>query len=270
VTSRDAHPEPTPERHLAPHPWQLRIAIDALPFVRLSAHAALPHGQVALVDTELLDRSLEDASTALHPQELELVETLPQTRRTLFISGRLALRAAIDRVDRHATSAALLRNTRGAPTIPQGLVGSISHKRTMAVAIVAPVPPGHGSRTTVGIDIEQRAHMRPALRDISPRILTGPEIHMLPHDVSNRNEAVLLFFALKEAIYKAIDPYVQRHVRFQEVEVTAHDSLTNDTGSGSVALNLPEFAAHAPTVSVHWWKDDNHLFAVATGAGTDP
>jgi 4'-phosphopantetheinyl transferase EntD len=212
---------------------------------------------------------MEHATTALHPQELELVETLPEARRTLFISGRVALRAAIDRVDRHATSAALLRNARGAPTIPRGLVGSISHKRRMAVAIVAPGSTEPQARTTIGIDIEERAHLRPGMRDIAPRILTNTELRMLPDSGVSRNETVLLFFALKEAIYKAIDPYVERHVRFQEVEVEPHDSLLTDAGSGSVMLNLPEFATQSPTVAVHWWKDDNHVFAIATSSQHD-
>jgi enterobactin synthetase component D len=256
----------TGEHHEA-QPWQPRIAIDALPFVRVSAHGAIPRGQLAVVDTTQLDHAIDIAATALHPEEIAMAEALPVTRRTLFISGRVALRAAIDRVDREASSVALLRNARGAPTIPSGLIGSISHKRAMAVAVVAPTSDKPGTRATLGIDIEERAHMRPTMRDIAPRILTSNELRMLPGD-ARRMETVLLFFALKEAIYKAIDPYVERHVRFQEVEIGANDSFTNDTGSAPVALNLPEFKSWSPLVTVHWWKDEDHLFAVASSSSS--
>ena len=231
--------------------------------MRVSEYGPTPRGQVALVETAQLDAAMDNASSVLHPQELALADALPVARRTLFISGRVALRAAIDRVDHSASSSALLRNARGAPTIPPGLIGSISHKRTTAVAIVVPGPTANGERATIGIDVEERAHVRPRVHDIASRIMTDAELRMLPNDSQARQETVLLFFAMKEAIYKAIDPYVERHVRFKEVEVEAHVSPSNDTGEGMVTLHLPEFQRSSPTVTVHWWKDDNHLFAIA-------
>jgi 4'-phosphopantetheinyl transferase EntD len=258
VTTRDTT--------LPSNPWRPLQPLDALPFVTVSVHRALARSQIGMVDTTRMLNPMDYAASALHPDELQLVEALPEARRALFISGRIALRAAIGRVDDRATSVALLRNARGAPIIPTGLIGSISHKRTTAVAMVAPTLATDIERATLGIDVEERAHLRRNQRDIAVRILTTNELHMLPTDAHTRADAVLLFFAMKEAIYKAIDPYVHRHVRFQEVELAGHDELTNDIGSGDVTLHLAEFAQQAPTVSVHWWKSEHHLFAVATSA----
>ena len=106
--------------------------------------------------------------------------------------------------------------------------------------------------------------MRRKLRDIAPRILVDNEIGLVQDfSESDRHEAVVLLFAMKEAIYKAIDPYVRRHVRFQEVEIRTEHSLNREIGHADVVMHLPEFGIVRPSVSVHWWKSDRHLFAIA-------
>ena len=76
-------------------------------------------------------------------------------RRASFIGGRVALRAALAALGADAGSgpSPILSTPRGAPALPAGFVGSVSHKRELAVAIVGargrPTP-----RTTLGIDVE--------------------------------------------------------------------------------------------------------------------
>lgn len=74
----------------------------------------------------------------------------------------------------------------------------------IAVAIAAP--------HLVGIDVERAQRPR---QPIETRILTPGELARLGDD----RRHVALLFAIKEAIYKAIDPVVRRYVAFTEVEV---------------------------------------------------
>lgn len=133
-------------------------------------------------------------------------------RRPSYIAGRLALRQAVHKLGIRADT--IGSTERGAPIVPQGVVGSISHKQALAIAIAAP-----DEGWTLGVDIE--AHKR-LTRDISRRVLTQAEIDELDRERLSgyqRTLAVLLRFSIKEAVYKAIDPFVTRFVGFREVSV---------------------------------------------------
>ena len=194
------------------------------------------------------------APPSLHPDEAAFVHSSPPARRRTFIGGRVALRAALASLGAGAdeTAAAILSTPRGAPAMPPGFVGSVSHKRELAIAIVARAEPT--PRTTIGIDVEVA---RPLRADIAPRVLTPDERAALSHLAGEaRDLAVLLRFAAKEAIYKAVDHWVQRLVSFQEVEIVpapggglrAHMSLTR--GEGPFAVVLDEVRADGLVIVV--------------------
>ena len=126
------------------------------------------------------------------------------------------------------------RDDRGAPVLPAGWVGSISHKRERAAVIVAP---DDGAR--IGIDLEVA---QPSRQPIERRVLTAREVVGAPLDV-------VLYFALKEAIYKAVDPFVRRYVGFQEVEV--------DLAARTVTSALP------CAIEIWWCEHDGHFLATA-------
>jgi 4'-phosphopantetheinyl transferase EntD len=102
------------------------------------------------------------------------------------------------------------RDDRGAPVMPAGWLGSLSHKRELAAALVAE---DDGSGARIGLDLEEAREPR---QPIERRVLTARELAGL---ASRRD--ITRFFAIKEAIYKAIDPFVRRYVGFQEVEIEA-------------------------------------------------
>lgn len=167
--------------------------------LRTTERFALAHG--ACVVVELGDP--EAALAGLDPVEQRRAAELGEIRRREFIAGRSALHLALA----HAPPAPILSDDRGAPILPVGWVGSISHKGSHAVALVAPAGAGH-----IGVDLELAA---PPRQDIARRILTPREQAMLP----DRGRAVTLRFAIKEAIYKALDPYLRRHISFLEAEL---------------------------------------------------
>ena len=150
---------------------------------------------------------------------------------------------------------------RGAPELPADVTGSISHKRTLAVALAAPRQNG----ISVGVDIEPVPAVsslgesgwdnRP---DISSRVMTPDELALLA-DIPERlrRREVILHFSLKEALYKAINPLIGRYVSFQEAVV-----LPAADGTVAVTLNLKK--QEGPfRVGARWTEMDGHLLTTA-------
>jgi enterobactin synthetase component D len=164
---------------------------------------ATPHGPCVLVTLD--EDETHAALAALPAAEQALALGFSEFRRRDFVTGRTALHVAIDDFKRP-----ILTGHRGGPLLPAGWVGSVSHKGSTAAAIVAPAGAGW-----VGIDLERAAASR---LDIARRILTPREQAALD-DHPDRGRAVTLRFAIKEAIYKAVDPIVCRYVGFTEVEL---------------------------------------------------
>ena len=184
-----------------------------------------PHGRCALAEGEgeLLD------------EERAHAEKLADTRRREFAAGRTALRRAFGH------DVAILPDDRGAPQLPAGWVGSISHKGARAAAIVAPAEAGF-----VGIDLEVAT---PSKLPIERRILTPREQERV------KGREVTLYFAIKEAIYKAVDPIVRRYVGFTEVELEL---------SGSTAAVRVLDPSRLPVEVEAWWQErEGHWLATA-------
>ena len=79
----------------------------------------------------------------------------------------------------------------------------------------------------MGVDLELAV---PSRRDIAARILTPRELAAL----TDRGRGATLRFSIKEAIYKAVDPFVRRYVAFTEVELDV-----TDDGIAHVVSALP-------------------------------
>lgn len=172
-------------------------------------------------------------------EEHALAERLGPIRRREMAAGRAALRSAL------GIDVAILPDDRGAPQLPAGWVGSISHKGSRATALVAPSNAGF-----VGIDIEVAAAPR---QPIEKRILTAVE----QRRISDPRE-VTLYFSIKEAIYKAIDPIVRRYVGFTEVEL--------EIGSdGSVSVTILDPSRLPVIVEARWQERDGVWLATARG-----
>ena len=198
--------------------------------LRSSERLALAHG--ACVVVELGDP--EAALARLPPAEQHRAGEFGPQRRDAYVAGRTALHLALGAAATGEADAPILSNDRGAPILPPGWAGSISHKGAHAAALVAPAGDGH-----IGVDLEVAV---PPRLDIAPRILTPRELAALP----DRGRAVTLRFSIKEAIYKAIDPYVRRYVGFTEVELDfAGDAVTVTTALPfAIEVTWREHAGH--------------------------
>jgi 4'-phosphopantetheinyl transferase EntD len=158
------------------------------------------------------------------------------------------MREALARIGK--TAPPILADERGAPRLPPGMAGSISHKEHVAVALVA-----IEQRGKVGVDVEVD---RPRAHDIAAKVLRPEELAELARmDTEERARAVLLRFSAKEAVYKALDPYVKRYVGFLEIAVV----LAGD-GTGEVRPHLAN--GEGPFVfEVRWMKREGLIVTTA-------
>jgi enterobactin synthetase component D len=167
------------------------------------------HGVCTIVALE--DRDLEAAYAALPAAERAYADSLGPVRRREVICGRTALHDALASLEPNLATSPILADDRGAPVLPAGWLGSVSHKGDRGAALVAPV-----SSARVGVDLELAL---PARQDIARWILTRREQDAL----QDRGRGATLRFSIKEAIYKAVDPFVRRYVAFTEVELDVAD-----------------------------------------------
>jgi enterobactin synthetase component D len=188
------------------------------------------------------------AAESLLPDEQEAAAALGSVRRRGWVGGRVAMREALARIGK--TAPPILADERGAPRLPPGLTGSISHKEHVAVALLAMEEAGR-----VGVDIEVD---RARVYDIAGKVLRPEELAELEGmGAEERTRAVLLRFSAKEAVYKALDPYVKRYVGFLEIAV-----LLRDDGTGEVTPHLREGEA-AYGFEVRWMKREGLIVTTA-------
>ena len=178
------------------------------------------HGVCTIVALE--DHEIDAAYAALPAAERAHADSLGPLRRREMICGRTALHDALSSLEPNLATSPILADERGAPVLPAGWIGSVSHKGERGAALVAPV-----SEARIGVDLELA---QPSRQDIARYILTRREQEALV----DRGKGATLRFSIKEAIYKAIDPFVRRYVAFTEVEL---DVL--DDGTALVTARLP-------------------------------
>jgi len=168
-----------------------------------------PHGWLVAVTIPAGGASLEEAARArLREDEVRMAAALGPVRSRAWLGGRLALREALARAG--LTAGPVGSDDRGAPVLPAGIAGSVSHKRDVAVALVAAE-----ARAKLGVDVEVE---EPGKVDVARRVLRDEELAELAAlGGAERARAVVLRFSAKESIYKAVDPFVRRYVGFHEV-----------------------------------------------------
>lgn len=191
-------------------PRRCRYAAPVRPFV-VSHRDALAHGVIAGVGLPGTGEPVPEAVLArLHDDERALARGMRGYRQESFVGGRLAAAAALELLG-HGPAAVGI-GARGEPLAPPGVTLSITHKRHHAVAIAARAD--HGD---VGIDLED---LKPERMGIASRVLRADElaaVEALPRD--RQWTATVTRFALKEAVYKALAPRVQRFIGFEEAEL---------------------------------------------------
>jgi 4'-phosphopantetheinyl transferase EntD len=151
----------------------------------------------------------------LHPQEAAYVGSAAPKRQRDFLLGRACARAALLQVG--LAEQAIPMETDGAPVWPQGLVGSITHTRGYAAALVAP----DDRFLAAGIDAERIGGVTEALM---PRLFGAAERDwLMALEAEKRAAALTVFFSAKEAFYKAFSSRTASLLVFRDIHIDLQD-----------------------------------------------
>lgn len=191
------------------------MAFDTLPILDLPGLDTTIGFAMTPIDAPTGDLFPEEADTLSH-------RALP-ARRAEFRAGRAVAHRAMQALGL-AVSPVLAAPTR-APIWPRGLVGSISHDATRAVAVVARAR----DHRALGIDVEPAT---PLDRELWPEVLTAGELATLDAHGIAPGLAAKLIFCAKEAVYKAQFPLTGRVLGFHEVDVTLDLAIQRFAATG--------------------------------------
>ena len=147
-----------------------------------------------------------DHSPELLTAERTGLERMGDVRRAEYSSGRRVARGALGLLgiaDQPVTSRARV------PVWPPGVVGSITHSRTLAMAIVGRTDRVRG----VGVDLEREGRVND---QIAARVLVCWERENLAEP-----DWPTMLFAAKEAVYKGVNPLFGEYLEFTDVEIAA-------------------------------------------------
>lgn len=161
--------------------------------------------------------TIRDYVSSLTAEELHQVRNSVSKRRIEYATGRHFARCALTRLGHRAI--AIPSGASRQPLWPTGIIGSISHSDSLAIALVA-----HeiGRFVSLGVDIEPRSQLA---AELTPMVLTEREFAHARH--ANDPFYPALVFSAKEAVYKATHPVTWQMIGFHEVEI--HTNAANRT-----------------------------------------
>lgn len=131
-------------------------------------------------------------------------------RQAEYLAGRVCARAALQRLDGRAYIPGTHEDR--SPIWPTGISGSITHGKNWAAAVVARTSDCQG----IGLDQESLLSHERAER-LAREILTEAEQQRM--DAEQTGLTVTLTFSLKESLFKALYPIVQKRFYFEHAEV---------------------------------------------------
>lgn len=143
-----------------------------------------------------------------------------------------------------------------APIWPKAITGSITHHQYSASAVVLTQP--LSANSFVGIDTELWLTAHQA-REISESIHSHYELHLLTSAGFTSAQATTLLFSAKEALFKAICPFVGEYFGFDSVELReCYEYPDNAAFAGrcgwlKLQITTNWVAARAPQKKYHCW-----------------
>jgi 4'-phosphopantetheinyl transferase EntD len=146
----------------------------------------------------------------LHPQEASLTSKMSDKRLREFRAGRACARRALAELG-HPQQPLLIGSDRQ-PVWPSGVVGSISHCDDFCAAAAASSQRLSG----LGIDVESAEALEASLFAL---ICTESERQTLMASPAPLSHAKIVF-SIKESLFKALFPLLNRWIDFLEVDVS--------------------------------------------------
>ncbi len=193
-------------------------SVPALPAccTPLDAHWPLPF---VLPDTVLLSTHFDASQLHSNDFQQSAIEAPASIQRSVakrqaeYLAGRICARAALQQLEGLNVSPAIGEDR--APVWPAHISGSITHSTGRAAAIVA----RKNHWRALGMDLENLLNAERAER-LAGEILTPPELARMA--AGRRDQLALLVtltFSVKESLFKALYPIVQRRFYFEHAEV---------------------------------------------------
>jgi 4'-phosphopantetheinyl transferase EntD len=175
----------------------------------------------------------EDEEALLPDEEAQFRSSAPKVRRRSG-AARSVARSLLKSLGLPET--AILRSASGAPIWPHGIVGSLAHDEDIAIAAVA----ASHQFSALGIDVEPATRLPP---EIIEMVTTPRERERYATEVIESR----LLFAVKESIYKALNPLDGRFLDFQDIEVDIPAKLGR-TRNGAIVDVV--FTTHPRVVAI--------------------
>ena len=168
---------------------------------------------------------LDDAGQPipLHPLEAAYVAGAVESRQRDFALGRFCARAALARLG--IGDAVIGRDARGRPLWPADMVGSITHTKNYAAALVA----RQDSFLSVGVDAERTGGVSDAML---PLLFDEQERAWLETlDAASRTLSATILFSAKEACFKAWTKASARNLAFRDLHIDMREAhfIAEDT-----------------------------------------
>ncbi|MFC6632378.1 4'-phosphopantetheinyl transferase family protein [Microbulbifer taiwanensis] len=153
---------------------------------------------------------------------VELVKAVPK-RKAEFLAGRYCAKHALLQLGYSDSNVVIGKNR--SPVWPRGSVGSISHDRARAIAIVKPRV---ALSDSIGVDIEKW------VADFEVQNLRSVVTIMEEEDLFVRlnlsvRQVVTIIFSAKESFFKAVHHQIGEYFGFEEARVT--DVQKTSTGA---------------------------------------
>ena len=180
------------------------LNVTTSPLVRAIEAMSVPG---IMVDHRLIAESDE---LALLPAEMAAFAGSVLKVRRASGAARIVARTLLSRFG-HAPSA-IPKSTAGMPVWPDGIVGSLAHDATVAIAAMSL----QRDFQSIGIDIEPAEPLTSDLMDI---VATAAERERIQDDPLRGR----LLFSIKEAVYKAVYPLDRMFLDHHDVEVSLAD-----------------------------------------------
>jgi 4'-phosphopantetheinyl transferase EntD len=205
--------------------------------------------QVCPDDTAFAAVDRETPLAQLLGEEPGAIARAVPLRRWEFQAGRHCARQALAVLG--APPVEIPVGPRRMPRFPAGFVGSISHcgrPQPAAIAVVA----ASTLVAAVGVDVERRW----GASAVDPDLITDAEERARRPSSMTEPEFLSIAFSAKEATYKALSPFVERVLDFDEVAV--HVEVERFTCS----LRFPAPFLRTATVEGRWTTSEDLLLAL--------
>jgi enterobactin synthetase component D / holo-[acyl-carrier protein] synthase len=200
----------------------------------------------------VVETNADVPGVVLFPEEVAAIASSVDKRRREFATVRWCARTALAELG--VRPAPLVPGERGAPSWPDGVVGSMTHCEGLRAAAVA----SRRDVLTLGIDAEPDA----ALPDGVLRVVALPgELGALPSGGPVSWDRLL--FCAKEAVYKAWFPLARRFLGFDEAAVAIDES---GTFTARLLVPGPRVGGAEMTGFTGRWIAQNGLLAAAVVA----